>query len=151
MGRPEKQRKVVSPPSFSMFKPAGIRSQYLEGITLTLDEYEAFRLADYDGLDHVEGAERMNISRPTFTRLIARARRKVAALIVDGNALVIEGGAVHFSENLIRCLDCETHFPSPLSRRRHVCPECGSSRIEDIAAKFGHGRCCRGNRGRNEM
>lgn len=148
MGRPEKERKVFSPPPFSVFKPAGVRSQCLDKTTLTLDEYEALRLADYDGLEHVEAADSMNISRPTFTRLIARARRKVAELIVDGKSLSIDGGAVHFSENLIRCFDCDARFASPMSRQSHECPECGSGNVEDIAARFGHGRCCGKNRNR---
>ena len=116
MGRPEKRRMVSSPPSFSLFKPAGVRTRCLNDVALTLDEYEALRLADYDGLDHTEAAKLMSISRPTFTRLISRARRKVSELIVDGSALRIEGGAVHFSENLIHCLDCDARFASPISK-----------------------------------
>jgi predicted DNA-binding protein (UPF0251 family) len=146
MGRPEKQRQVSAPPQFNLFKPAGVRTHFLKNVALTLDEYEALRLADYDGFDHTDAAKLMSISRPTFTRLISRARRKVSELIVDGSALRIEGGAVHFSKNLIRCLDCETKFASPMSRNSHECPQCGSKKTEDIAAKFGHGRCCRGNR-----
>lgn len=113
---------------------------------MTLDEYEALRLTDYDGLEHSDAAKLMSISRPTFTRLVSRARRKVSELIIDGSALRIEGGPVHFSENLIQCLDCDARFASPISRNSHECPECGSANVEDIAARFGHGRCCRGNR-----
>ncbi len=147
MGRPEIHRNVSSPPPFSRFKPAGVRGTGLGVTTLTLDEYEALRLADYEGLDHAGAAERMDISRPTFTRLIARARRKLTELLVDGKILVIEGGQVHFSENLMRCLECDTRFNTPISGRGLACPECGSESLEDLAAMFGHGRCCRGGGG----
>ena len=150
MGRPEIHRRVTAPPPFSRFKPAGVRAMRLEEVNLTLDEYEALRLADYDGMDHAAAAKTMSISRPTFSRLIARARKKVAELIVDGRALVIDGGQVHFSENLIRCIECGTRFTSPIARSGHVCPECGSGRVEDIAAKFGHGRCC-GRNGKRKI
>ena len=150
MPRPEKYRNIHTPPGFDRFKPAGARSNNLEAIMLNLDEYEALRLADYDGLDHVDAAQQMGISRPTFTRLLARARRKLTGFLVEGRALQIVGGAVHFSQNLIRCLDCRTQFPSSLANTKHICPKCGSENIEDLARNFGHGGCCRRfrNRGR---
>jgi predicted DNA-binding protein (UPF0251 family) len=55
-----------------------------------MDELEAIRLADYEGLYHEEGATRMQVSRPTFGRILSEARRKVAEAIVDGKALRIE-------------------------------------------------------------
>ena len=151
MARPEKKRDVFEPPLYSRFKPAGVPASETETIMLSLDEYEAIRLADYDGLEHSEAAEKMSISRPTFTRLIARARQKTAEFLVEGRSLMIEGGAVHFSQNIIRCLDCGEKTSGSLTEKKDFrCPECGSSNGEDLAAMFGHGRCCRqhkGNRG----
>jgi predicted DNA-binding protein (UPF0251 family) len=66
----------------------------LEEVTLTLDEFEALRLADHEGLYQEAAAQQMGISRPTFSRLIAEARRKVARFMVRGTALRIEGGVV---------------------------------------------------------
>ncbi|MDD5727710.1 MAG: DUF134 domain-containing protein [Victivallales bacterium] len=143
MPRPEKYRNIRIPPGFDFFKPAGIFGNTLEQTVLSLDEYEALRLADYEGLDHCDAAGKMQISRPTFTRLLARARRKLTGFIVEGRALRISGGAVHFSQNLIRCLDCGARFPAALTEAKHVCPECGSVNYEDLARNFGHGRCCR--------
>jgi len=64
----------------------------LRGVTLTLDGLEAIRLADAEGLDHEEAAERMGISRPTFSRLVAEARGIVARGLVNGWAIRIDGG-----------------------------------------------------------
>lgn len=61
---------------------------------MTLDELEALRLADYEGLYHEQGAERMSVSRPTFGRILEAARRKTAEALVYGKSLRIEGGPV---------------------------------------------------------
>ena len=143
MARPEKKRNVLAPPAFNNFKPAGIKMHKLGSVNLTLDEYEALRLADYDGLEHSEAAVAMEISRPTFTRLIAKARQKVAQLIVDGKVLQIEGGAVHFSRNTIICRACKKVYSESFDdHRKYICPECGSMQSENLAEEFGHGRCC---------
>jgi len=63
---------------------------HLEQVSLGLDELEAMRLADYDGLYHEEAATSMNVSRATFGRIINEARRKVADAIIHGKALTIE-------------------------------------------------------------
>lgn len=143
MARPEKNRNVLAPPSFSNFKPVGRRLADSQRVLLTLDEYEALRLADYDGLEHSEAAEKMQISRPTFTRLITKARQKTAEFIVEGKALQIDGGAVHFSQNMILCLKCGNRYPASLNKKVFICPECGSEKHEDLARNFGHGKCCR--------
>jgi len=64
----------------------------LEEVVLTVDEFEAIRLKDVDGLEQEQSAQRMNISQPTFHRLYLEARRKIADVIVNGKALKIEGG-----------------------------------------------------------
>jgi predicted DNA-binding protein (UPF0251 family) len=64
----------------------------LRGVTLTLDGFEAIRLADAEGLDHEKAAARMGISRPTFSRLLAEARGIVARGLVNGWAIRIDGG-----------------------------------------------------------
>lgn len=72
------------------FKPRGIPLVQLDEVVLNLDELEAIRLADYEGLYHEQAAEKMNISRPTFGRILSEARRKVAEVIVEGKALNIK-------------------------------------------------------------
>jgi predicted DNA-binding protein (UPF0251 family) len=69
----------------------------LDEVVMTLDEFEAVRLADLDGLYQEQAAEQMNVSRPTFSRIIESAHRKVADVLVHGKALRIEGGPVHAS------------------------------------------------------
>ena len=61
---------------------------------MALDEVEALRLADLQGLYQEQAAVQMQISRPTFARIIEAARRKVAEALIHGKALRIEGGAV---------------------------------------------------------
>ena len=61
---------------------------------MTLDEFEAMRLADLDGRYQEQAAEQMNVSRPTFSRIIDSAHRKMADALVHGKALRIEGGPV---------------------------------------------------------
>jgi predicted DNA-binding protein (UPF0251 family) len=81
-------------PGVTYFKPAGIPLRVLEEVVVTLDEVEALRLADLEGLYQEEAAERMKISRPTFSRLIESAHKKVAEALVEGKALRLEGGPV---------------------------------------------------------
>ena len=149
MSRPKKERIVHEPPIYTRFKPVGIRSYAVEQIPFTIDEYEAIRLADYLGMEHSEAAEEMEISRSTFTRLIEIARKKMADFLVEGKELFIEGGNIHFRENLIRCLDCGHMFKTNFEKKVIKCPVCDSNNLLDLAGGFGHGRCCRrGNKGR---
>jgi predicted DNA-binding protein (UPF0251 family) len=77
-----------------MFRPAGVPACRLEWLNLTLDEFEALRLADLDGLHQDKAAARMGVSRQTFGRIVENARRKVAQVLYSGMALSIEGGIV---------------------------------------------------------
>jgi predicted DNA-binding protein (UPF0251 family) len=65
-------------------------------VPMTLDELEALRLADLETLYQEDAAARMKVSRSTFARVLESARRKVADSLVNGRAIVIEGGPVHF-------------------------------------------------------
>jgi predicted DNA-binding protein (UPF0251 family) len=143
MPRTEKNRIVHTPPLFSEFKPIGVPVHELMNVILTLDEFEAFRLADYIGLSHAEGAEEMGISRSTFTRLIEKSRKKVADFIIEGRVLSIEGGNIHFRNNIIRCQDCGQMFKTTIHKEVKECPHCHSTKLLNLAGGFGHGKCCR--------
>ena len=143
MPRTEKDRIVHTPPLFTEFKPIGIPVQELVSVVLTLDEFEAFRLADYNGLSHAEGAEEMGISRSTFTRLIEKSRKKISDFIIEGRVLSIDGGNVHFRNNIIRCQDCGQMFKTTIHKEVAECPHCHSSNLLNLAGGFGHGKCCR--------
>jgi len=77
-----------------VFKPAGIPAAGLPETVLGLDELEALSLADYDGLYQEAAAMRMGVSRQTFGRILESAHRKIAAALIEGRVLRIEGGAV---------------------------------------------------------
>lgn len=95
MVRPKFSRCVAGAPGARVFRPDADHFHNQETIYLTLDEFEALRLADYEGLYQEACAARMGISRPTFGRIIATARQKVAKALLFGSSLVIEGGVVH--------------------------------------------------------
>ncbi|MFH0837289.1 MAG: DUF134 domain-containing protein [Candidatus Aenigmatarchaeota archaeon] len=90
MPRPCKRRRIRGMPQSFYFKPAGIRMVNLEESVLTIEEFEAVRLKDFIGLDQSECAEKMNISQPTFHRIIQTARKKIADAIINGKAIKIE-------------------------------------------------------------
>ena len=142
MPRPQGNRIVHEPPIFTEFKPIGIKGQDLERVLFTLDEFEAFRLADYNGLSHAEAAEEMEISRSTFTRLIEKARKKIAGLIIQGKILTIEGGSIHFRNNIIHCQNCGNRFKTNINSSITECPTCHSKNLINLAGGFGHGKCC---------
>ncbi len=142
MPRPKNRRYVFEPPLFTEFKPVGVAARTLRANSLALDEYEAIRLADYQGLSHEEAADEMGISRSTFSRLVVGARKKVSDSIVNGKMLTIEGGQIHFRNNIIRCMNCGNIFKIKISNALLRCPECGSANLQNLAGGFGHGRCC---------
>jgi len=72
------------------FKPQGIPMSLLEEVSLSREELEAIKLKDFDGLEQVAAAEKMNTSQSTFQRILSSARKKVAEVIVKGKALKIE-------------------------------------------------------------
>ena len=98
MSRPQCCRRVAGRPIASVFHPAGIPARGLVEIVLTLDEFEAIRLADLEGLYQEQAAERMSVSRPTFGRILAAAHRKVAEALAHGKALKIEGGTIRVGQ-----------------------------------------------------
>jgi predicted DNA-binding protein (UPF0251 family) len=98
MPRPKCRRNICGIPDKNYFKPRGIPTVDLEEVVLNLDEFEAIRLADYEQLYQEDAANRMNISRQTFGRIIEVAHKKIADVLMNGKALKIEGGAVALDE-----------------------------------------------------
>jgi predicted DNA-binding protein (UPF0251 family) len=97
MPRPRRCRRVWFEPNVTYFKPAGVRMTDLEEAILTVDEFEAVRLKDLEGLDEESAARKMNISQPTFNRLVTSARKKIADALVNGKAIKIFGGTYRLS------------------------------------------------------
>ena len=100
MPRPCNFRKVCCLPQSSYFKPRGVPLSVLQHINLTVDEFEAVRLADLDGLYHSDAAGKMNVSRQTFGRILESAHKKIADALVNGRALSIEGGPYELAPRL---------------------------------------------------
>ena len=94
MPRPRRLRRVGLKPSAVYFKPAGVRMTELQEIVLAVEELEAIRLKDVLGLDQESAAKKMQVSQPTFHRVLSEARKKLAQAIVKGKAIRIEGGSV---------------------------------------------------------
>ncbi len=90
--RPKKTRWVRCVPGEKCFRPQCKPLSKLDGVCLTLDEFEAIRLSDFEGLKQEDAAKRMKISRPTFSRIISSAHGKVADALVNIKAIKIEGG-----------------------------------------------------------
>jgi predicted DNA-binding protein (UPF0251 family) len=94
MPRPIHCRRVAQLPQANYYKPRGIPLSVLEEVTLTVDEFEAIRLTDLDGLYQADAAEKMNISRQTLGRILESAHKKIADALVNGKALLIKGGPI---------------------------------------------------------
>jgi predicted DNA-binding protein (UPF0251 family) len=110
MPRPRKNRRVGQQPVVGFYKPQGVALDRLKGLILTVEGLEALRLADAEGLEHQHAAEMMGISRPTFSRVLAEARRTLATAVSNGWAIRIEGGSY----------EIEPHFETDFTgRRRH--------------------------------
>lgn len=149
MARPFCCRRIRFAPRIVYYKPRGIPLTSLQEIVLTLDELEAIRLADYEGMYQEEAAQRMNISRPTFGRIIESAHKKIAEAIIQGKALKIEGGNVKMSTiRVFRCSDCQHTWTVPYGTPRpSQCPTCSSHNLHRAAEDRGHGHRggpCRG-------
>jgi predicted DNA-binding protein (UPF0251 family) len=158
MARRKHCRRVGFLPDSKFFKPRGIPLSVLEEVILTVDEFEAIRLADLEGLYQEQAAEKMDVSRQTFGRIIESARKKVAEALVKGKALKIEGGEIEMPEmRNFRCHECQHPWELPYGTGRpSECPSCKSMNIHRAMEDRGYasglgreqGRCCRGTQQR---
>jgi predicted DNA-binding protein (UPF0251 family) len=123
-----------------VFRPDGISTRSLEEVVLTLDEFEALRLADLNGLYHEQAAVSMNVSRQTFGRIIDGARRKTAEALILGRTLRIKGGQVEKNAaRHFKCHECRHTWEQPSGNERpQGCPKCKST------------ACCRDNSGNRQ-
>lgn len=150
MARPKCPRLVNCRPGYSYYKPRGIPVSALEEVALTLDELEAVRLADHEGLYQEQASEAMNVSRQTFGRIIQSARRKIADALLSGKALRIEGGVIRMTEKRkFKCYNCGNDWEVPYGTGRPGgCPNCGSDNIHRDEEDRGPHRHRRGRRDR---
>jgi predicted DNA-binding protein (UPF0251 family) len=106
MSRPRKYRKICSIPLQNEFGPIIKDFQEEEVIVMTLDEYEAIRLIDFEGLDQQGCAEHMMVARTTVQKIYNEARKKLAIVIVEGHMLRIEGGDYRLCEDALKASAC---------------------------------------------
>jgi predicted DNA-binding protein (UPF0251 family) len=155
MVRTKHCRLVDSLPESVYFKPRGIPLRILEEIILTVDEFEAIRLADLVGFYQEQAAEKMGVSRQTFGRIIKSAHRKVTEVLVQGKALKIEGGNFEIAKaREVVCQTCQYSWNLPSGTGKpESCPVCGNANIHtaqvdkecDGALGIGKRLCCREN------
>lgn len=145
MPRPPIERSVGPLPRVTLFKPAGIPSRRFEQLALAVDELEAIRLVDLEGLNHEQAARMMGVSRQTVGRMVERGRAKVAEALVTGKAIAIGGGQYRVEPRQLCCTSCDTVWvtdtPDPSSA---VCPSCGKAAAITCWKAAGH--CGRGRR-----
>jgi predicted DNA-binding protein (UPF0251 family) len=154
--RPLKCRRVSFFPQVDYFKPAGMSLHELEEVLLSLGEAEAVRLKDLEGMDQETGAENMNVSRPTFQRILASGRKKMADALLNGKSIRIEGGKFEMALSRFRCRnghEWDVPFEVMSSSPPRLCPQCNSSSIRHLqpTSLAGKGNGIEGNRrrGRN--
>jgi predicted DNA-binding protein (UPF0251 family) len=141
MPRPRRCRWIWALPNVSYFKPRGIPLSQLDEVILTVDEHEALRLSDVEGLDQEEAAKRMNISRQTFGRVLGSARKKISNAIINAKAIRIEGGDFITADRIFRCYSCGNIWEVPHGTPRPVsCPVCGNPNIHRVEEGRGPGR-----------
>lgn len=146
MPRPFKCRRIECRPGTNYFKPRGIPLINLEEVNLTMDEFEAIRLADLEGLYQEEAAEKMKISRQTFGNIINSAHKKIADSIVNAKALKIEGGVYKMAGmRKFKCYDCNHEWELIYGTGRpQECPQCKSKNIHRAEEDRGYARAGRG-------
>jgi len=122
MPRPPKWRKISFLPSFTYFKPAGVPLKGLKEVQIKVEELEAMRLKDLEGLDQEECARRMGISRATFHRIIGSARYKIVNALVEGKAIRLERSD-HIEEAKCEHCGAEIDFTDRgVSHNLEICP-----------------------------
>lgn len=135
MARPVKWRRIGHLPTVLKFSPSD--GDTGKGINfLKYEEIEAIRLKDLEGMEQAECASQMEISRPTFQRILLSAREKIADSLINGKEIQIEGG--HYTRNIcpLRCLDCGREWNESLENLEddetvmQVCPKCHSDHLQ---------------------
>jgi len=130
MGRPHKERRIEQLPPITYYKPVGVPLLTLEEVILTIDEMEALRLADIEQLNQEAAAKRMEISRPTFHRIISMAHQKISAALWQGHTLRVEGGNFRITH---RCQTSLRHFTCQTCGHKWALPHGTGQRCQDLS------------------
>lgn len=128
MGRNCISRFVSATPVVKGFRPFGRFRGIRDKVFLSLDEYEAIRLLDYEDLNQEEAAVKMQVSRPTLTRIYERARKKYAKALIEGSMLLIEGGDITLRQHMYLCEACGAYLETEQDSLG-ICPQCQSTQL----------------------
>lgn len=106
MSRPSKKRKICNEPSCEVFGPISGKKSVQDRILMTLDEYEALRLIDLEGITQEQCAVQMDVARSTAQNIYRSAREKLARSLVYGMEIQIEGGNYQICDGSDRGFGC---------------------------------------------
>jgi predicted DNA-binding protein (UPF0251 family) len=149
LARPPIERAVGGLPHATLFKPAGVPGRELEQIPLRVDELEAIRLVDLEGLSHEQAAAAMGVSRQTVGRVLEAGHAKVAEALVAGKAILIGGGQYRIEPRKLCCRSCGALWTSgDTDTPPAPCPTCGSPDV--VTCWDPVGRCGAGAEGQGE-
>lgn len=151
MARPTKWRKIENIPLIQCFIPSKKNEAQITKNILKLEELEAIRLKDLEGLEQEECAQKMEVSRPTFQRILTAAREKIADSLTNGKAICISGG--NFTRNIciVKCSDCGKEWMDSyenlelIKDGEYVCSACNSNNIvciKNCEEKICEENCC---------
>ena len=133
MGRQTSKRYVKSPPNNLYFSSEAEDPIIEDNIGLTLAEFEAMRLKHYISLDQKKSADNMNVSQPTFSRILEKAHKKVTQALIEGKDIRVYGGNINFKKgfNGYGCLNCDEEWEDRLAskERKAICPKCNSKKV----------------------
>lgn len=88
------------------FRPFGMEHCKNDPVTMTMEGYESLRMINYEMLSQDETALRMNVSRPTVTRIYNKAIAAITRAFVEGREIHIEGGNYVFDKDWFKCKRC---------------------------------------------
>jgi len=89
MPRPRICRRIRFNTNITYFKPQGVPMRFLDIVELTVEEIEALRLKNVQGLDQEQAAKEMNTSQSTFQRILSSAYKKTSDALINGKAIKI--------------------------------------------------------------
>lgn len=155
MPRPVKWRRIAQMPGHRYFVPEGVEEDGFDENILKIEELEAIRLKDLEGLDQEGCAEIMQVSRQTFQRIYNAAKMKVADSLVNGKAIRVGGG--DYTRNIcgLVCDQCGFSWENKVENlgenQDFKCPRCGNAQVHcDTGSEMDYCRtaCERPGRGR---
>jgi predicted DNA-binding protein (UPF0251 family) len=131
MPRPRRSCRILREPVVQCFIPDNEDVESFEALQITLEEFEALRLRDYQEIQQINAAEIMDISQPTFHRTINSARRKISKALVEGRIIQIKGGDYVMDKKRYQCKNCGFEWHSP-EKEYEKCPDCDSENIKIV-------------------